>query len=494
MAWRHGMQDVELVEDDRAVLDDLLPSPARVWAGRVAVRARAISRRLVPFWPVGLALAVLAVAASVGLHVVQQRQEAARLAALADVPGVLAPLDRSVHELWQSEVVIADVQLTAAGDALVATRTGPGNAVDMQALDPRTGDLMWSTVLREADQPLTSWGAAGCVLAEDDGLPVLACTVVDEWSTSPDSNGATVPTRAHLVVLDPRDGEVLAQRAVAPDASLGALDGDLLLASTGGGDRVRLERVHPVSGLVTWSFDDAIPVHPDAGYHGAPAWVQTVDGHVVLTSRATTWLLTPDGVPERGPVEADTVLVSGGRLLAQSYRWSDSGTTTYEILPDGSTGPEISLQPVWTTVDDGSVPGLLLAADASGELVGIDVTTGERRWTSSVRSVDSALVVDGHVVVGTPGHGVLGLDPQTGEIDWETEVARYDGFLSTDGRVVTTVDNVDLRDRRLVGLDLDDGRRAWEMPMGSDVEWMQVLDGRLYGQGQNGIVAIGTDG
>src|SRR3954468_15873576 len=102
MAWRHPMQEVQLVEEHLDADGDA-PSSADLWADRFRDGVGRAGRRALRNWPVGLAVAVVAVGAGVGLHVVDARREAARLAAIADVPGVLAPLYRPPVELWRSE-------------------------------------------------------------------------------------------------------------------------------------------------------------------------------------------------------------------------------------------------------------------------------------------------------------------------------------------------------------------------------------------------------
>lgn len=502
MAWRHPMQEVELVEEHLDDPADAAPSAGELWARRVRAGAWDAGRRALRYWPVGLAVAVVAVGAGVGLHVVEARREAARLAAIADVPGVLAPLDGPPVQLWRSEGAGPDGEMWLLGDVLVGARSGARGAVDAHGFDRSTGALVWSAELRVADQQSGSpetdeWGSAACVPARagagaGEPLSVLACVVVDEWSATPDLDGNIQPIRSDLVVLDAADGEVLARHAVAAGSTVAALDGDLVLASTDRQGNARVGRVEAVSGRPVWTYETVIPEPPDAGYQGTSAWVQVLDGRVTVSARGSSWVLTADGVPEHEGVRADNVMPVGGELMGVSYDWMSSRTDAFLLHDGGGTGDHLDVQPAWAWIDDGSLPGLMLGLTDDGGLVGVDLATSDRRWESPVRAVDSVLVVDGGIVVGT-SLGLYRTDPETGEVTWTSDMLRNDGTLFTDGRTIVTVRYEAGMERQLTGVDVRSGATVWSTPLPRDVQWFTVAGGLMVGHGDPGIVVFGEE-
>src|SRR4051794_17676621 len=128
---RHVELDEESVDDDAAVP----PPPAR-------------ARRR--WW-------VAAVAGSVVLGVlafqaVADARDRAAVARLADVPGVLAPIDESMPVLWRSDS-LGDVvwSPTATHGAIIGPVVHDDGSQHVVAHDLATGEELWSTELYGPD-------------------------------------------------------------------------------------------------------------------------------------------------------------------------------------------------------------------------------------------------------------------------------------------------------------------------------------------------------
>ena len=176
------------------------------------------------WWAVAAGLVLVVVVNSV----VTDRRDSTRLAALAEVPGILAPIDGPVAELWHVDGADYSDLEAFAGRLLVAERR-PGGKMAVVALDPRTGHEAWRT----AAGPETAGAgtttdpyASQCTLPEDP-LPghgsvsrVVACVVADPTTTSSNALGeSTYPTKAHLLVVDATTGAVLSDEPTDPRAS-----------------------------------------------------------------------------------------------------------------------------------------------------------------------------------------------------------------------------------------------------------------------------------
>src|SRR6478609_3616980 len=131
MARRDGMQPVELVERDVA-------------QDRPTDDERAARRRPSRRW---LAVAGLVVVALVGTQLVVAARERAAVAALAQVSGVVRPVDADLGLLWTPKAGVEAV----LGSGIVADGTFiglqhlPDNAQAVVAVDERTGARRWTT-------------------------------------------------------------------------------------------------------------------------------------------------------------------------------------------------------------------------------------------------------------------------------------------------------------------------------------------------------------
>jgi outer membrane protein assembly factor BamB len=266
------------------------------------------------------------------------------------------------------------------------------------------------------------------------------CAVTDGSRTF-SGTGTEEPVQAtttRVAVLDTDDGHLLADWPVEHDARIGVLPGLVLVGLRRDGDieivahdaRTGVERWRhqdspapntsvPAS---SWSFDAAGDV---AAYlDGDRLTVLSADGEVVRTD-----LQAPRG--ENLVTDPGTGLPT---LPLRSQTGDLTGTTTLLARDADPTRDRVlrgRLLPL--TVDDGSVPGLVLTSQ--DKLYAWDEESGRPRWDSDLGGAGfGALVVRGRVYLCGPT-SVVALDGRTGDTVWETEApaCSYSGLL-TDGQ------------------------------------------------------------
>ena len=431
-ASRPHMQDVVLLDAD----DAAHPAPAR--AGGVAPRLRRVRR----WWPVGAALALVVAAAAV----VADRRDVAHLAALADVPGILAPLDGPVTELWRSDGARYS-DLTEVGGRLLGVRDRPDGSVDITALDPRTGTVLWRAAARPPGA-LDTW--ARCA-SPDEALPtdqaspraVMVCVVVDEVGTHENAAGFwPYAIRSRLLVLDAATGAVLSDEPAAPSTSVAAIGTDLVVSRVDPGGRAQVARTDARGTTDRWTFTSPGPV-PEAASGRPEARVTVVDGRVVVDA-GSGWVLAGDG-----------------EVL-------DSWTTDPPTDGVAARG-----DPAAATPDDGSLPGLTLTESPGGEPVAGRVA-----------------VIDGRVIRAETD-SLRSIDGRSGASVWTTPVGRLVGSqLFSDGRLALRTQGAPGRGVVLAAYGLDDGRLRWESDIADDLRLFSI-NGRLYGRSGEGLVALG---
>src|SRR6478752_3029673 len=220
MSRREVMQAVELVEHDVAADEppaDEAPSrrrPSRRWL-------------LVP---------AAVVVALVGTQLVVAARERAAVAALAEVPGVVRPVDADLRVLWTPELG-SQRSVLGSGIAVDGTLLGLDTAADgaqsLVAVDEQTGARTWATPLRDAhtiDRGTDGFSPVGGCLAEP-GTGRAACLVTDGYLTYRDTAIVYVPdTSSRLVVVDLADGSILADRPAPSAVAVALLPGAAVTA------------------------------------------------------------------------------------------------------------------------------------------------------------------------------------------------------------------------------------------------------------------------
>ncbi|NYD86693.1 PQQ-binding-like beta-propeller repeat protein [Cellulomonas oligotrophica] len=490
---RAGRVEVELVEDDADGRPGA-PGPrtdgeaARATARRagaaVGVAARGVRRRFRPWWLVPPL--VLALGLGAAQHVTDAR-ERERLAALAQVPGVLPLLDGPLEPVWTSGPDGGGWPFAVTDEVVLVQRYAQDGESRVDAHDLGAGEQAWSAllpapVLGEGVGP--GWFGTSCAPPRDGTLVCLA-------SSGPDALDLTTDRPGHVeaVVVDTATGAAepglrldvpsLAAASVAgTSVVLVGIDGDgtpvvRALDPQDGGERWRaaLDAFLPDDPRSVWAPFLAQPLVPGVVVLdlGAPFGVVLLDestGEVLdhVADASVPWWA--DGV--------DGVVLDGRDA---TVLWSREGTT---VVP-GS--------PVWTPVDDGSFGDVVPVLH--GEDVVLVGSDGTERVRVGVGGADSVAVLDGRVVVGD-GKRTAVVEPD-GTVVWEvrgTWSSSAPALLMTDGRVV--VRRGEAAPGGAVTLEAfasDDGRPAWSTTLTGvlDLTWVH---GRLLGVTSDGGVAL----
>ncbi|UZN03432.1 hypothetical protein [Cellulomonas sp. S1-8] len=439
------------------------------------------------------AVPVTVVLALVVGQVVTDRRESAELAALAAVPGVAATLDRTVAVAWDVDPGTRLDGAARVGSMLVAAHVTADHAVTLEGRDVATGARAWVLDLvdaRPAWSPDAQADPAPCVALP--ARPGQVTCLVGDGGTDLDS-GRWTPypaTTTRLLVLDPADGTVVVDREVPVSAQWLTPLGDdvLLVGNVGGVVHVRsqdlvdgTERWHVTADVAAddgpFSLATAVSALVDeqtlAVDHGSAVTLVSTDGDVLRTVGA------PTAAVEAGLTQSTRVATS--RPLAAAVVGDETGTTiasaAREVRVDGS--------PLPVTVDDGSVPGLVLTR--MPRLQAWDADDGEARWATTIVDAQDATILDGRVHVGTSA-AVVTFDGATGAELWRVRRPTATGNPATDGRHLYVTASQGGRHSApydLVALHPADGTEAWRVPMPVDSA-LAVVEGLLLGAESDG--------
>ncbi|WP_421743356.1 PQQ-binding-like beta-propeller repeat protein [Cellulomonas sp.] len=482
---RGAMQHVEL--DEAAELSAPAPAPparpARLWrwVGSVA----------------GAVVAVLVVT-----QVVLDVRESAASARLAATPGVVRAIDADVGVLWRPDPAATGVltQGIEVGGAVLGLAVADDGSQAFVALDARTGEPRFSTPLVGADadraRSLDRSAAGTCVpVPADDGAPrQAACLVSDGFVHYGDEGVQTrkPATSTRVVVLDTADGHVVADVPAPGATALAALPGLAVVGVPGRDGQTEVTGRDLLTGDVRWRFSPPLPGADRRAFAGEvrlfavdrlvgvtiPGWTATVlssTGQVLRASR---------------PGDADHVVdpLAGRAVLLLS---GGSGGLWSTLVERGRADVELPGEVLPFTVDDGSVPDLVLTS--SGNVRGWDGSTGDVRWKSDVVASVNALVLQGRVYLSTQA-GVVALDGRTGDVVWRgvTAEGNVPGFLVTDGEVLVAADQPVAGGPRseLVAYALDDGRTVWRAPLPDGLRSSVALGHLFLGWGDDGRLAV----
>jgi outer membrane protein assembly factor BamB len=442
-----------------------------------------------------LAATVGVLAVGVGANaLVAGHQERERLAALADVPGVLQPLDGPLGPRWRSDVPMWVDLHAVAGLLIGVTDTRDGSRdTDVVAIDAATGETVWTAPATRSDRaPLRG---VLCVVPDaapgaDDADRVVACLVVDELGPSPHDLSRFEPVSSRLLVLAVTTGEVVEERVVDPTTSLAAIGPDLVVMDRGADDEIRVVRTDPLGTQERWRFEG-----PPGERRVEYAAVRVDDGLVVVPGESG-WVLSGEGEVVRSwtrerPAPAAWAEVLAGRTLVRPLRDVVGATSVTDL----ETGAEFTVDgyPLTDAVDDGSAEDVILMQSSAGKGVEAYERSGEHRWTAQGPDSGGMVVLDGRVIrVGSEVMGAV--DVATGRTVWETEVPVAGQYgLVTDGRLVLRAEPAD-DDVVVTARGVDDGRVRWQGDLPDDVQHLFVVAGRLYGYTPDGLVALGPDG
>lgn len=181
-----------------------------------------------------------------------------------------------------------------------------------------------------------------------------------------------------------------------------------------------------------------------------------------LPARATSERVGDAGVDRSGGRHAPAVSSPAG---AWTQFQGDSGHSGY--APD-RTGPTTGVEERWAFETDGAMSvenapvvadGVVVAGSRDHRVYGIDLETGERRWSRDTgdRVVGSAAVAGDTVFVGSDTGVLSALSLQTGAERWRYEIENH----GIQHRPTVVGDAVVLEADGLVALDAETGERRW---------------------------------
>ncbi|MDM7855404.1 outer membrane protein assembly factor BamB family protein [Cellulomonas alba] len=444
-------------------------------------RARAWLRR---HWRWLVPSAVIAVGALVATQGVVDAHQRARLARLAVLPGVLAPVDPQLSARWRGDASLGTALQagTELGDRLLAVVEGaPDEPLAVVAFDRRTGGELWRTPVPRPDrlpgpadevqQLFTS-----CSAAPHGTGQVALCTATQQAQTE------TQRPPTSLWVIDPKTGAVLARRTVAGTSSFTTAGPNLVVATAvAGSGSTRSWRIVAsdlVAGTQRWTFTTpAVRITSPYGRPGGspddvletPGLGTTPSGGILVTSDRHVWELSSTGTLGRSlelPQYSYVDNLRGGLLITSEYGAPSGARTGSIVLRDGTSVPTTDGS-AYLTTDDGSAPGIAFTTTAGDTglsgVTGRLVTTGAARWHHE-GPIQAGLLLDGRLYLGQTD-GVVALDARTGRELWRVDTDYSVQQIGTDGNALLVPAPV----AGLTALSLASGQRLWTKRLGSEV-------------------------
>lgn len=440
--------------------------------------------RLVP------ALAVVAVLAVVIVANVNERARSARAdAAVAAMPGLVAPLGEPLDVVWERPYAFSGSGLVFGGVDAGAVPLDPatGEPIPLPIADGRTWGpcaavhgaeppmlVCWHYVYPEAPAPtLEEDGTNAEPASPDPAAQDLAAELV-----------LAAMADAQVMAVSLVDGAVLGERPMAiPNSGFygssymhgyGSVGGDLVTGSQHG-TTFTVSRVSPLTGVERWTTSFEVPAAGPLGQPSFGAWVEVRHGYVVVHGPTTAVLSADDGrrlgswelpTPAVGEVRP-TLDAADVHLTERGYAvWDgvDGGVRPLQGTWLGSDGRELPIDGrlAEPEVTDGSDDDVLLLSRSNGtKLVGVDLGTGEDLWTAGLRGGEVLMRRDGAAVV-SDGQRLVAFDLRSGQERWSRPVAgmKSDAGSVTDGRNAVVVTR---RDHQWVleAISLDGGKVSW---------------------------------
>lgn len=428
-------------------LDDEVPPPTPPRPTRRRRRAR---RRLA----VGAVVVVLALAAGQWTSDVRERAAWNRL---SDRTDVIAPLGRSVRVLWTlnpSAFATANQGVSWRG-TVVGPVLGADGSVGITQLDDRDGHRRWTTRVLGPDAGRVAQGEtldpdASCRRVPGDASRIVCLVLGDAVAKDGRPAAPVGAAGTHLVVVDPRDGQLRADHTVASDVStLGpVLPGGLavMTASSAGAGAVQVVGVDAASGAERWRRATSRAPEDPGRIRLLP-----VGDMVAVLGGSRLEVLGPDGTVHRSVTlagNAGALPLADGRLVVADL----DGT----LVVDPDRDVRLDGAPMRPAFDDGSVPGLTLVR--SGTLHAYD-SDGHQRWQLPGSSPTGVVVVRGVVYLTRDGD-VVAVDGATGRVRWHDALPVQPLAPVTDGRVLLAALSTEV-----LALDLGTGAVLWRAPL-----------------------------
>ena len=481
MRRRTGMEAVELVERDDA------PAPP----ADATPRRRSLRRLLVPVLVVVVAL--------VGVQAVVEMRERAVVAALAQVDGVVRPVDEDVRILWTLDAGTQWAPWSGpTGGVIVGLQRDSDGSQALVAVDELTGERRWTTPLPDAhvDHAQDGFSPVGGCLAEPEDGRRIVCLVTDAYLAFREAENVLVPSEAsRIVVADRADGSIVADRGVPGAVAFTVLPGAVAVAVPRADGALVVTASDLLTSRERWrSVVPAAEAQPDDGgfVDRSTELLRTDDGLAVVTAGRRITLLDADSGTARTVVDASNGFVADPRLgIVAASSQDDEGKETTTLV---GGGPDLVLpgRLAQVSADDGSLGDVVLAAGS--RIRAYDRSTGRELWDVGHGLSGAAVVARGRVYLSTPD-GVVAIDGRTGTELWRAPVltGRTMGDLVTDGRHLLSAQQrpdepgtvTALNDwpgvGELVAYRFDDGGEDWRVD----------LPGTLLGIGSVGHALLG---
>jgi outer membrane protein assembly factor BamB len=479
IAWRATWPGESRPLTDTDVAAD--PEPAG-WARRVARRYR---RR-------ALAGAVLAVAVAVTTAVVDTRQTAARAAALAARPAVLAEASTAPTEVWRVRGRVASDQ----DDRLLVS-----DGAALRSIHPATGAVLW-TASAEAGGAAS---AGGCFPVDEglrpDRAPVddgpgprglVACVAA---GTGVAASDAATDAAAGVVVVDSATGRTTL--TVTVDGALlltEPVGRDLLVTAALADGTVRVTRWDLATGSPRWDSVSPGPVLTDGVAPAVERRPESVTVGTFAVDLGTGEQLDAEQESRQPYPFEEHALPDGGRA---TWAWRPDRTSGRGHVTVGPTGRSSYLPgpPVRPSVTDGSDGRVLVVAVVRGDrLRGLDLRDGRVRWTRpspGASALRATVLVDG-VMLLDDGATATALDVGTGTDLWRTPVdPEVEVGALTDGEVVLLPVPGDGDRPDLVARTISDGTVLWRGETPDGTVSMRVVDHHLVASTDAHVVGLG---
>ena len=467
------------------VLDEVGPAPRQ-----------ARHRRGWYAWRSALAAAV-ALLLVVVLNVVEAQRHEARIAALGDLAGFLAPQPTAPVETWR----VTGRVMGQAGGLVLVSDMAQGQ---VRAVDPRTGTSRWTLTgevgsgsargyCGPVDEAIVAAAAAADPLpaprASDPG--VIACL----GDPLPPPEGPATSTTV-VWFVDAQTGQQVGSHTVEGSLVLAdAVERDLVVGSVLPDGRLNVVRLDPGTGESRWDYTS-----PDAMFGRDPLMIQSLDrrGDALVVgalsgelavSLTTGAPLHPEDVAHEPAVRDVTHLSDGGTAIWQPRPDGTSGTgRVVDVLGRrafGLTGPVRRA----ATRDD-SLPQTLVVSSAAGNrLRGVSLQTGRQLWSTETGRASTLVQVLGVMVLGEQD-SLAALDLRDGSVLWT--VARDPAVRSpglTDGELVLVAQPA--QDGPVLSArTLSDGAEVWRAALPQGTTAVLPIGGRLVAQTSDAVVGL----
>lgn len=466
-----GMTDVQLVDDDAAAPPPTAPSPPRAPARRGR------------WWL--LAAAALVVGCAVGAQVLLDARERAHVARFDDLPGILLPLAARPGALWELPAEEDRQVVTEAGGHLVSASVSQ-DGVTVTGLDRATGAPAWTAradarVDLVADEPWVHH--AQCAPLDDDRGRATRVACVAGASQVNELTDGTEPVQ--VVVVDARTGALVSSvRRDAWGHAWATRGGDLLLVTGDAG----AQRVTAVGADGGTRWETALQAEGGAVGLTEPA-VSARGGFALVSAGDHAWVLDEAGAVVREhavPADTSVMLGRGGALVLRGYTRQEDAEDSWSYQSDahalfvGQDGTQTVVEDVaLPDTDDGSAPGVELMLDGqTGAIVGRAAADGRELWRARASGYPHVLL-ERTIYVQQDGE-LVALDVGTGDERWSAHLAEPGWQVVTDGRLVYAIGP----EGSVQGFTLDRGEQRYQADLGEYVDpesgaYVQLWNGML---------------